>query len=99
MLQPGQVVATIFPCIAVSGLEFVTDFVLRRLDNEYVLVEIEKPHDKLFGRGSDFSSKFTHAFGQILGFQEWVDENPAYARKFMPGIPPPRGLPVLGRGN
>lgn len=78
------------------GIELVTDFVVRRLDNQYVLVEIEKPHDKLFTTSCDFSSRFTHAIGQIVDFQEWVDQHGEYARTLMPGISSPRGLLIMG---
>jgi hypothetical protein len=79
------------------GIEMVTDFVLRRYDNKYILVEIEKPQDRLFTRSNDFTSDFTHALGQVLDFQQWVDLNGAYARVHMPGISSPRGLLVMGR--
>jgi hypothetical protein len=78
------------------GIELVTDFVVRRLDNRYVLVEIEKPHDRLFTTAYDFSSRFTHAIGQIVDFQEWVDNHGEYARSLMPGISSPRGLLIMG---
>jgi len=78
------------------GIELVTDFVVRRLDNRYVLVEIEKPHDRLFTIAYDFSSRFTHAIGQIVDFQEWVDNHGEYARSLMPGISSPRGLLIMG---
>ncbi len=79
------------------GIEMVTDFVLRRYDSKYILVEIEKPQDRLFTRSNDFTSDFTHALGQVLDFQQWVDSNGAYARVHMPGISSPRGLLVIGR--
>jgi hypothetical protein len=79
------------------GLDFVTDFVVRRLDNEYVLVEIERPQDSLFTGSHDFTARFTHAIGQIIDFQEWVDQHGEYARTLMPGISSPRGLLLMGR--
>lgn len=78
------------------GIELITDFVTRRYDNKYILVEIEKPHDKMFTENGNFSAKFTHAFGQVLDFQQWVDSNAEYARKHMPDISSPRGLLVMG---
>lgn len=36
------------------GLELTTDFVIRRLDNEYILVEIEKPRDPIFTTRNEF---------------------------------------------
>lgn len=78
------------------GVEFVTDFVLNRHDGKYILVEIEKPHDTIFTQQDDFSAKFTHAFGQVLDFQQWIDTHGEYARSLLPGISSPRGLLVMG---
>lgn len=79
------------------GEELVTDFVVRRHDGLYVVVEIEKPQDRLFTGGNDLSASFTHASGQVLDFQGWVAENVAYAQKSLPGIESPRGLVIMGR--
>jgi hypothetical protein len=79
------------------GLEMVTDFVLRRYDDKYILVEIESPKDRIFTQANDFTAQFIHAFGQVLNFQQWVDSNAAYARLHMPGVSSPRGLLVIGR--
>jgi hypothetical protein len=79
------------------GLEFKTDFVLRRHDDRYVVVEIEKPHDSLLTSKHDLTAAFTHAVGQVLDFQQWVADNAAYAQKSFPGIASPSGLLVMGR--
>jgi hypothetical protein len=79
------------------GIEYITDFVVRRHDRRYILVEIEKPHDRIFTEGGDFSSRFTHAIGQVLDFQQWVDSNKSYAEKLLPNISSPRGLLIMGR--
>ena len=79
------------------GLESVTDFVIRRLDSRYVLVEIEKPRDRIFTAANDFTAQFSHAFGQVLDFQQWVDDHTQYARHLMPEISSPRGLLIIGR--
>lgn len=79
------------------GIEFVTDFVIRRYDNRYSLIEIERPQDSLFTKGGDFTARFTHAFGQVLDFQQWVEENIAYAQKLLPGIASPTGVLIMGR--
>ena len=81
------------------GLELTTDFVIRRLDNEYILVEIEKPRDPIFTSKNDLTSQFHHAFEQVLGFQAWVNKHSDYAQHHMPGISCPRGLLVIGRRN
>jgi hypothetical protein len=79
------------------GSEHVTDFALRRADARWTLVEIEKPRDPLFTSRNDFTSQFTHAFGQIIDFQRWVESHGQYARSLMPGIASPAGLLVMSR--
>jgi len=78
------------------GLEFKTDYVIQRLDNQYFAIEIEKPQDMLFTKADDFSAVFTHAFGQVIDFLEWVDAHAEYARHLLPGISSPRGMLVMG---
>lgn len=78
------------------GLEHITDFVVKRLDNEFILVEIERPQDSIFTKSNDFSARFTHAYGQILDFLEWIESHGEYARSLMPGIFSPKGLLIIG---
>jgi len=79
------------------GIEHITDFVLRRLDDKYLLVEIEKPQDRIFTHQGDFTAQFSHALGQVLDFQAWIADNLSYAQKHLPLIVAPRGLLVMGR--
>ena len=79
------------------GDDYVTDFVVKTLKGEYLLVEIEKPQDNIFTKSGDFSSKFSHALGQVLDFIEWVESDIAYAEKKLPGISSPQGLLIMGR--
>jgi hypothetical protein len=81
------------------GIEHVTDFVVRRLDDKYILVEIEKSQDEIFTAADDFSAKFTHALGQVLDFQQWIDSHGEYARSLMPLISSPKGLLIIGRST
>ena len=78
------------------GLEHEIDYVVRRYDGRYIGVEIEKPQDLLFTESNDFRAGFTHAFGQVIDFQRWVDTHAEYARHLMPGISAPKGLVVMG---
>lgn len=55
-----------------------------RHDGGWTLIEIERPQDKIFTTSDDFTSRFTHAFGQVLDFQQWVDQNVAYAQELLP---------------
>jgi len=87
----------------ISKLEFgndlITDFVVRRANNSYVLVEIENSTDKLFLSNGSFSSNLTQAIAQVRDFQAWVSDNLSYAQKKMPGIKHPEGLVVIGRSS
>ena len=78
------------------GSDFITDYVLERVTGDYLIVEIEKPSDLIFTQANNFSAEFTHAFGQVLDFAEWVEQNIAYAQNKLPGIVSPKGLLVIG---
>jgi hypothetical protein len=75
-----------------------TDFVIRRLDDQYVFVELEKPRDALFTQYPQPSATLSHAIGQVLSWFTWVEDNIAYAVGHgFPKIHLPRGLIVIGR--
>jgi hypothetical protein len=79
------------------GLEHISDFAVRRHDGRWLLVEIEKPRDRIMNRSNDFTSEFVHGFGQVLDFQQWVEAHGEYARDLMAHIASPRGLLIIGR--
>jgi hypothetical protein len=79
------------------GDDFITDFVVRRTNDEYVVVEIENSTDKLFKRDGSFSHDLMLAIGQVRDFQAWISDNIAYAQTKLPGIRRPDGLVVIGR--
>ena len=81
------------------GDDLITDFVIKTLENNYILVEIEKPQDHIFNKNNDFSASFIHAYGQVLDFISWVDENVAYAQKKLPNVSAPTGLLIMGRST
>ena len=62
------------------GAEYVADFVVETYDGDYILVEIEKPTDRLYLNNGDPSSALTHAEQQVLNWQSWVRQNIAYLR-------------------
>lgn len=78
------------------GTEFITDFVLESLSGEYKVVEIEKPTDKIFTRSGEFTSSFFHAFGQVIDFLQWLEDNISYAQKNLPFIASPKGILIMG---
>ena len=80
------------------GGEYVADFVVETYDGNYVLVEIEKPTDRLYLNNGDPSSALTHAEQQVLNWQSWVRQNVAYLRyqsNLM--MNDPEGLVIIGR--
>ncbi|MFO7606523.1 MAG: DUF4263 domain-containing protein [Desulfurivibrionaceae bacterium] len=81
------------------GSDFITDYVVKRINNQYVLVEIENSTDKLFLQNGNISSHLTTAIAQVRDFQAWVSDNLSYAQKKLPGIKHPEGLVVIGRRN
>ena len=80
------------------GAEYVADFVVETYDGNYILVEIEKPTDRLYLNNGDPSSALTHAEQQVLNWQSWVRQNIAYLRYESNLIMnDPEGLVVIGR--
>ncbi len=79
------------------GNDFITDFVVRRINNEYVLVEIENSTDKLFRQDGSFTSDLMKAVAQVRDFQAWISDNIAYAQTKLPGFRHPSGMVIIGR--
>lgn len=79
------------------GSDFITDYVVKQMNNQYVLVEIENSTDKLFNQNGSFSSHLTAALAQVRDFQAWISDNLSYAQKKLPLIKHPEGLVVIGR--
>jgi hypothetical protein len=79
------------------GSEYVTDFVIRQVSGDYVLVEIEKSTDGLFTSKGRVHHELSDALAQVREFQRWVHDNIAYARTLLPGVSRPRGIVVIGR--
>jgi hypothetical protein len=52
-----------------------TDFVIKRFDEQYLFVELEKPHDVLFTRYPQPGEALAHALGQVLSWFAWVVES------------------------
>jgi Domain of unknown function (DUF4263) len=77
-----------------------SDFVIRRLDDQYIFVEIERPQDNPFTSYPHPSARLSHALGQVLNWFVWVEDNISYAQSHgFPGIHAPRGVIVIGRST
>lgn len=81
------------------GSDFITDFIIRRMNDQYVIVEIENSTDRLFTKNGGFTTELSTAIGQVRDFQGWVSENIAYAQKKLPSIKHPDGLVIIGRSK
>jgi len=79
------------------GAEFIVDYMVRRLNDAYIVVELEQSTDQIFANTSLFSRPLNEALSQVAAFQLWFTENIDYARKTLPGIRDPEAVIVIGR--
>jgi Domain of unknown function (DUF4263) len=79
------------------GVDFVTDFVVKRINNEHVVVEIENSTDPLFTAKGTLTRELLEAISQVEDFISWIYDNQAYAESLMPGMKHPSGLVIIGR--
>jgi len=68
------------------GDEYRVDFVLELPQERHVLVEIERPRDRLYTKDGDPADRHKHGQQQIMDWIEWLDENKDYARKNIPSL-------------
>jgi len=76
----------------------IPDFVIRRFDNSYVVVEIETPAKLLVTSGNQLSSWVTHAVGQAAEYRRFIERLPA-AQTHFPDIDEVACLVVIGLEN
>ena len=72
------------------------DFVLRRIDGSYLVVEIETPAKALTTADNQLSAHATHAIAQALEYKAFLIERFAEAAATFPAFQPPDCLVVLG---
>lgn len=80
----------------------VSDFVVRRSDETYLLVEIETATARIFrSDNAEPHSGFTHACTQVRDWQRYIHENLHTVREeqAFPGIYRPKGMIVMGRAE
>lgn len=95
LLDP--MVAEIWPQPDLHGA-LIPDFVIRRFDNSYVVVEIETPAKQLVTSGNQLSSWVTHAVGQVAEYRRFIERLPA-AQTHFPDIDEVACLVVIGLEN
>lgn len=79
------------------GTEFKADFLIRRPDATYLLVEIESPRKAVVTAGGDFAAPVEHAVRQVEDWQDWIEENLPTVQRSYPEMRAPEGLVVIGR--
>lgn len=72
------------------------DFVLRRSDDSYLIVEIETPAKTLVTEGLQLSAQATQAITQALQYRAFLQERPAEAKACFPNFRDPECLVVIG---
>ena len=80
----------LIPKVSFGGEQY-PDFVAILINGNHILIEIEKPIDKIYKRNGDPSSEFSHAEQQINDYLHWLYSNPDYLRK--------RGFPNISVEN
>jgi len=81
--HPGIVDAKIMkliPKVSFGG-ERYPDFVAILINGNHILIEIEKPTDKLYKNNGDPSSEFSHAEQQVRNYLKWMYDETDYLRK------------------
>jgi hypothetical protein len=80
----------------------VSDFVVERTDNTYLLVEIEAASTQIFrSDNQEPTAPFNHACQQIKDWQRYIRDNVHTVRSELdlPGIYEPHGTVVMGRSS
>lgn len=76
---------------------FVVDFLLRRFDGSWEVVELELPTDIIFTTKMNIRAKVTGAIGQVQNAQEFMVKNYAFLKTTENiGVYKPRGFVVIG---
>jgi hypothetical protein len=78
----------------------VSDFVFREPPNDYLLVEIEAPHRRLFRKDGHPRQPLTHAISQIRDWVRYIQDNKTQVEQDLMGVSAtPRSLVVIGRSG
>jgi hypothetical protein len=80
----------------------ISDFVFEDATGNYLLVELENPSQELFNKAGHYSSKLTHAKGQVDDWLRYIQDNKATVERELGllGISNnPAALVVIGRSH
>jgi Domain of unknown function (DUF4263) len=73
------------------------DFVVRRTDNSYLIVEIETPAKLIVTKDNQISAQVTHAITQVMQYRSFLLERYQEANAHFPEFQEPDCLVVIGR--
>jgi hypothetical protein len=93
LLDPMAV--QVWPHPDLFGFRF-PDFVVRRADNSYLVIEIERPSKALVTTGRQLSADVTHAEQQAMDYRSYLMQRVADARIHFPNFEDPDCLVVTG---
>jgi len=79
------------------GTEYRIDFMVRRPNATYLLVELENPRQRIVTASGDFTAEVNHALCQVEDWQEWIENNLTTVQRYYPEMTSPEGLIVIGR--
>lgn len=79
------------------GTQYRTDFILRKPDGTYVLVELENPRARIVTKAGEFTYSVNHALCQVEDWQEWIELNLPTVERVYPGIKAPEAWIIIGR--
>ncbi len=77
--------------------KLIPDFIVRRYDDSYIVVEIETPAKRLVTKSGQISAEVSHAVQQVLGYQKYLRSRFAEASVLFPKFSDPSGLVVIGQ--
>ena len=72
------------------------DFLIRRIDGTYLVVEIETPAKMLVTQRAQLSAATTQAIAQALNYQDFLTRRATEASRIFPQFQPPDCLVVIG---
>jgi Domain of unknown function (DUF4263) len=81
------------------GSEYEADYVLKRYNGLYDIVEIEASTLNIYTKQGNPSSQLVHAEQQIMDWLQWIEHNNSYAREKIKKLYSPKGYVVIGRSN
>lgn len=72
------------------------DFLIRRFDDTYLVIEIERPSKSIVTTAAQLSAECTHAEKQAVDYRDFLTERMIEVRRHFPNIKDPECLIVIG---